>query len=415
MKAKYILVAATAAIIALISSKACFADTTLTSDSIKLVQHYGTCGSSGGVGTKCFVDDDGEVQGMAVTKRHIVIAHSINFGYGRTAKVRVYFIDRKTLKIVKMIPKDRYFSCSSLGATGCYGHGSTMSYNYKTDKIWITTQDGVFQFDDKTMAYEKHFYGVGSSKVTYNQKHDWYWTGATEGDKLIDSKLNKIQSTNTHVDGCSSYEEGPGTWGDYLVTNSYRPDCGSTKLWFYNYKNSNRVKEFIVSEKAIGTDIVEQVGFLEDGTMILSVPKNHKDTSWGHGLSLYAVSAKTLSIGKSENTKIKLPDDMGETTQKRPAVVAKEDCASILNDELCEEKNADYNINHILNSTIDILTAGFGILGTISIIICGIMVMTAQDNEAKLVAARTRFIATAIGIALWGSISILTSFLLPGA
>ena len=166
MKAKYILAVATAAIIALISSKACFADTTLTSDSIKLVQHYGVCGSSGGVGTKCFVDDDGEVQGMAVTKRHIVIAHSINFGYGRTAKVRVYFIDRKTLKIVKMIPKDRYFSCSSLGASGCYGHGSTMSYNYKTDKIWITTQDGVFQFDDKTMAYEKHFYGVGSSKVT---------------------------------------------------------------------------------------------------------------------------------------------------------------------------------------------------------------------------------------------------------
>lgn len=276
---------------------------------VKLVTHFKTGSETKcGIGTKCFIDSGGELQGWTITPRHIVIAHSINLGSGNSGKVRLYFIDRKTMKIVGMIPKKKNFSCTKLGNEGCYGHGSSLAYNGKTDKIWIAVREGYFQFNDQTMKLEKFYRAenqqIVTSKLTYNQQNDFYWGGATEANVFFDKNFKKIKSPKAATDDCKKYEEGPGTWGNYIVTNTYRHSCGQPRLRFYNHKTNKFIKSFEVTKAAIHTDVIEQVVFMDDGTMLLGIPNNNSLTGWGASTAIYAVSAKTLGIGASTNTKI---------------------------------------------------------------------------------------------------------------
>ena len=282
---------------------------------VKLAAHF-KYGDKCGIGTSCFIDKQGELQGWTITPRHIVIAHSINLGNGNTGKVRVYFIDRKTLKIVGMIPKQKDFSCNKLGNPGCYGHGSSLAYNNKTDKIWIGTREGYYQFNDQTMKYEKfldsrydpktekHKLPYTTSKLTYNQQRNFYWGGESEADVIFDKNFKLIKDTATASESCARYEEGPGAWEDYIVSNWYRPACGQPRLRFYKYSNNKLVKTFEIAKNAIHTEIIEQIVFLDDGTLLLGIPQANSLTKWGAGTAIYAISAKTLGIGKSTNTKI---------------------------------------------------------------------------------------------------------------
>lgn len=422
MKAKYGLALALMAFFSLACAGTTFAETRLTKANVKLVKHFSYGGGNCGVGTDCFVDDEGEVQGMAITSRHIVVAHGINGGYGDGGKVRVYFISRKTLKIEKMIPSKKNFSCYKLGDEGCYGHGSSAAYNYKTDKVWITaganSGDTSFQFDDKTMKYEKKFSGVGSSKLTYNAKHDVYWTGNEGGGKLKDANLNVVGKVSASRADCTTYEEGPGSFGDYAIINSYRPSCGGSKLRVYGYKNSNLIKEYLVEKDVIGTDIIEQVGFLEDGTMILSIPKDKNDTSWGHGLSLYAVSGKTMGVSNSTNTK--MTTGGGATKKPEPKIQIepskRAQCATILY-LWCDSAEVDGQgtVLGIIKFTISVMTVGISVLGTIGLIYSGFIVMTAGGNTAQVTKAKQRILEIVVGIIMWVLAAAILDLFLPAS
>lgn len=422
MKVRYGLALGLVILLSFVCAGKASALTELTKANVKLVKHFTYGGSHCGVGTDCFVDDEGEVQGMAITSRHIVIAHGINGGYGAGGKVRVYFISRKTLKIEKMIPNKKDFSCYRLGDEGCYGHGSSAAYNSKTDKVWITagakSGDTTFQFDDKTMKYEKQFVGVGSAKLTFNLKHGVYWTGNEGGGKLKDANLKTVGTVHTERSDCTTYEEGPGSFGDYVVVNSYRPSCGGTKLRVYGYKNSNLIKEFLVGESVVGTDIIEQVSFLEDGTMIMSVPKNNPDTNWGHGLSLYAVSGKTMGVSSSTNTKMttggaakKTPDPVIQIEPSRRV-----QCATILY-MWCDtaEVDGEGSILGILQFAISVMTVGLVILGTIGLIYSGFIIMTAGSNVAQITKAKQRILEIVVGLIIWVLAAAILDLFLPAS
>ena len=422
MKMRFCLAFSLVALFSVIHTGTAFAETHLNRSNIHLVKHFTYGGSHCGVGTDCFIDDDGEVQGMAITSRHIVIAHGINGGYGADGKVRVYFISRKTLKIEKMIPNKKNFSCGRLGDEGCYGHGSSAAYNKKTDKVWITagaeSGDTSFQFDDKTMKYEKQFSGIGSAKLTFNEKHNAYWTGSEGGGKLKDVNLKVVGTVNAKLADCVTYEEGPGSFGDYVVTNTYRNRCGSAKLRVYNYNNSNFIKEFIVDEDAIGTIIIEQVGFLEDGTMIMSIPKNNNNTSWGHGVALYAVSGKTMGVSKSTNVKMTAGGSGAKKPEPDVQIVPSRriQCATILY-LWCDaaEMNGEGTIFELLRFAISVMTVGLAVLGTIGIIYSAFIVMTAGGNVAQVTKAKQRILEIVVGIILWVLAAAVLDLFLPAS
>lgn len=78
------------------------------------------------------------------------------------------------------------------------------------------------------------------------------------------------------------------------------------------------------------------------------------------------------------------------------------------------EGETENGMMFVIRMVLNIMLAGVGIIGTISIIWCGVLVLTARDNEAQVAAARKRFIDVVIGIAaLWLSIGIV-ELLLPG-
>ena len=87
-------------------------------------------------------------------------------------------------------------------------------------------------------------------------------------------------------------------------------------------------------------------------------------------------------------------------------------CTSILPASWCEE--GDTGINGILNLVLNLMTMGVGILAAVGLVLSGIQWMTARDNESQVVKAKSRIFNIVIGLALWGIMYLLLSWLTPG-
>ena len=399
---------------------------------VKLFKYGDKCG----VGTDCLVDNSnkGVMQGFTLTPTHIVMAFLIDEeGYSQTTRSRIYFIDRSTFKVVKTIPEKKNFTCNKYGDAGCYGHVSSLAYNYSTGKILLATQESVFVFDDATMNYEKKINGLGSSKLAYNETYDWYWTGR-EGNKVKDVNFKDVKKTNTEKYPGTKSEEGPATWNSYLVVNNYKKGSDAI-LRFYNHKEDKHFNDFQIAKTTIKTEIIKGLAFGSDGSLFLMVPSNNKGTGWGHGAAIYAISGKSLGISDSKNQDINSPtittdpktsncdssdancDCGAASTRKhldpgdRPDVVVaptrEVQCTSILPGSLCSSTNSTASIGDILSKVIDFLTVSAGMAGTIGVLITGYIVMTASGDPGKLTAASNRFYAIVIGLVLWCSMSII--------
>ncbi len=68
----------------------------------------------------------------------------------------------------------------------------------------------------------------------------------------------------------------------------------------------------------------------------------------------------------------------------------------------------------ILNIALQILTYGVGIVGTLGIVISGIMYLTARDNEQQMTKAKSRIINIIIGLVIYAMMWGLLQWLLPG-
>ncbi len=90
------------------------------------------------------------------------------------------------------------------------------------------------------------------------------------------------------------------------------------------------------------------------------------------------------------------------------------ECASILK-VFCDDAKTDGEkaVNDIIRFVISMMTIGISVLGTIGIIFCGYLIMTARDNEAQVSKAKKRMIEIVIGILVWVLAGALLSLLLP--
>lgn len=88
---------------------------------------------------------------------------------------------------------------------------------------------------------------------------------------------------------------------------------------------------------------------------------------------------------------------------------------SVLGENGCVEGTDDGSaIFSVLNVVLQILTYGVGIAGTIGIVIVGIQLLTAKDNASAYAAAKTRFVAIVIGLAVYAVMWGFLQWLLPG-
>lgn len=67
----------------------------------------------------------------------------------------------------------------------------------------------------------------------------------------------------------------------------------------------------------------------------------------------------------------------------------------------------------VLNTVLDIMTVGIGIIGAIGITVVGIQYMTAADNEEQTRKAKRRMFEIVIGFAVYVLIYALLKWLLP--
>ena len=92
------------------------------------------------------------------------------------------------------------------------------------------------------------------------------------------------------------------------------------------------------------------------------------------------------------------------------APVDEGDCTSILPNSWC---TGDNGIANVINLIVTILTGAVVIAGTIGIIICGFLWMTARDNEAQVATAKKRMLDIVIGIVAWVLLALVANLFIP--
>lgn len=109
---------------------------------------------------------------------------------------------------------------------------------------------------------------------------------------------------------------------------------------------------------------------------------------------------------------------VGAVETESPDAPSGDSCTSILPGEWCEsDVSGDASQNgvwEILQLVLNIMTAGVGVLATIGLVISGIQWMTARDNEAQIVKAKSRIFNIVIGIVVWALMWVVLSWLMPG-
>lgn len=110
------------------------------------------------------------------------------------------------------------------------------------------------------------------------------------------------------------------------------------------------------------------------------------------------------TIASSEN---------GATTETETTVAdpPKGSCASILTGFCDEDGTSD--LGGIIGMIITILTGLIVVAGTIGIIICGFLWMTARDNEVQVLKAKKRISEIVVGLAIWVLLALLANLFLP--
>lgn len=71
-------------------------------------------------------------------------------------------------------------------------------------------------------------------------------------------------------------------------------------------------------------------------------------------------------------------------------------------------------IYRILNIVVNVLTMGVGILGTLGVVIAGVMYMTAAGNEAQMTKAKKRILEVVLGLVVYGVMWVVMQWLIPG-
>ncbi len=114
--------------------------------------------------------------------------------------------------------------------------------------------------------------------------------------------------------------------------------------------------------------------------------------------------------GSSPSSPDSSDDDSSNTEIVDPAPVNEGDCTSILPNAWCE---GDDGIQQIIRLIILILTGSVVVAGTVGIIICGFLWMTARENEQQVATAKKRMLDIIIGVVAWVLLALLANLFIP--
>ena len=89
------------------------------------------------------------------------------------------------------------------------------------------------------------------------------------------------------------------------------------------------------------------------------------------------------------------------------------ECTSLLPNSWCSKNNGD-GIFEIIHLVVRILVVGVTVVGTIGIIWCGFLWLSARDNEGQVATAKKRLIEIVIGLVIFGLAGLLVELFLPG-
>ena len=104
-------------------------------------------------------------------------------------------------------------------------------------------------------------------------------------------------------------------------------------------------------------------------------------------------------------------DDSGSSTEPiDPSAVNEGKCTSILPNAWCE---GDDGIQQIIRLIIAILTGSIVVAGTIGLVICGVLWMTARENEQQVTTAKKRMLDIVIGVVAWVLLALLANLFIP--
>ena len=105
-------------------------------------------------------------------------------------------------------------------------------------------------------------------------------------------------------------------------------------------------------------------------------------------------------------------DDDGDDSgvDKSIADVSEGSCTSILPGDWCNSKDG---ISSVINMIVTVLTGAVVVAGTVGIIICGFLWMTARENEAQVAMAKKRMLDIVIGIIAWVLLALLANLFIP--
>ena len=122
-----------------------------------------------------------------------------------------------------------------------------------------------------------------------------------------------------------------------------------------------------------------------------------------------ADSDKTDSDKKDDESKdSKDSDDSGSSLNP----INEGECTSLLPNSWCD-KSSSKGITNVAGLIVGILTGMVLTAGTIGLIICGYIWLTAQDNAAKVEMAKKRMLDIVIGLVAWVLLAALANLIIP--
>lgn len=230
---------------------------------------------------------------------------------------------------------------------------------------YMTTTDATKRVADWcTTGYAQQCTEILNSVISFKaSQQSSVQTSAPGKDAFVTAVYNEVRQGKTHVDPCAGVM---GTSGEnYCLSGS------GNKNWMY-YQSA--------------------------------APAGYVPSSGGSGGS--GGSGSGSGSGGSEP---------GATGSKEPEAETG-NCTSILTFISCNKEASDDSgngITQMIRFVISVMTGAVVIAGTIGIIICGVMMITARDNEAQMTKARSRLIEIVIGIVAWALIAVLINFFIP--
>ena len=93
-----------------------------------------------------------------------------------------------------------------------------------------------------------------------------------------------------------------------------------------------------------------------------------------------------------------------------PPASNSDDCTSLLPADWCTPDSGD-GIKKMVKFVVDLLAGGVVVVGTIGIVICGYIWMTARDNEAQVAKAKKRLVEIVIGMVVFVAIDLVVNLL----